>query len=53
MTPKNLTSNIHILFGFDGNRLWINECIATKKDQKTSLPPNVGSNKYSEKRNTN
>ena len=24
-----------------------------KKDQKTSLPPNVGSNKYSEKRNAN
>ncbi len=24
-----------------------------KKAQKTSLPPNVGSNKYSEKRNVN
>jgi hypothetical protein len=24
-----------------------------KKDQKTSLPPNVGSNKYSQKRNAN
>ena len=40
--PKNLTSNIHILFGYDGNRLWINECIATKKRSENLLTAQRG-----------
>ena len=40
--PKNLTSNIHILFGFDGNRLWITECSATKKRSENLLTAQCG-----------
>ena len=40
--PKNLTSNIHILFGYYGNRLWINECIATKKRLENLLTAQRG-----------